>query len=115
VSDSPPIGNEATRFGSEQRPGGAPVGNQNARKGTRWRNAIEAAIEQWARDKGLKTGNDALRELACSLLKAVASGDINAARELGDRLDGKVKQEVEHSGSMGVIVYKPDADDAELG
>lgn len=105
-----------TRIGTERGPKmGAPFGNQNGRKGFRWRHAIESAIDQWAKDKGLNGSDAALESLARCLLKAVAAGDISAVRELGDRLDGKPKQTVEHEGSVGISIYKPDVDDAELG
>jgi len=106
-----------TRFGTEggSKKTGAPFGNQNAKKVYRWRNAIEAALDDWAAHKGVSTSDLALRDLARSLLAAVAAGDIMAVRELGDRLDGKPKQVVEHEGNVGIAIYKPDADDAELG
>lgn len=43
----------------------------------------------------------ALDELAAKLLDAVANGDLGAIKELGDRIDGKPKQQVELSGEDG--------------
>jgi len=114
MSNSNP--NPETRIGAERGPKtGAPFGNHNAKKVFRWRNAINAALEDWAINQQMRDGDAALKSLASSLLVAVAAGDISAVRELGDRLDGKPKQVVEHEGSVGIAVYKPDADDAELG
>jgi hypothetical protein len=94
---------------------GAPFGNHNAKKVFRWRNAIDAALEDWAKKKNLPDSDAALKTLAGKLLAAVARSDMAAVRELGDRLDGKPKQVVEHEGNVGIAVYKPDRDDAELG
>lgn len=66
-----------------------------------------------AKKKGLVDSETALMGIAAQLLAAALKKDIAAMRELGDRLDGKANQKVEHSG--GVAIYKPDADDAELG
>lgn len=109
-----------TRIGQPRGPapgpkpgGGAPKGSQNAAQPGRWRKAIERALENMAKQKGLVSGEYALDGIAMALLKASMKGDMNALRELGNRLDGLPKQEIEHSG--GVTVYKPNADDAELG
>jgi len=99
-------------LGPKPRP---PLGNHNAAKPFKWRRAIDAALEDWAKNKKLESAEIALMKLAGELLKAVARGDMTAVRELGDRLDGKPKQTVEHEGSVGIAIYKPDADDAELG
>ena len=60
---------------------GAPLGNQNARKGKSWLDAlrIEIAIDDGAR----------LQKAACQLLNKAAEGDLPAIKELADRLDGK--------------------------
>lgn len=66
----------------------APVGNQNAAKGRRWRNAIEKALER----RSKASGQEALVELADKLLEAAENGEAWALRELGDRYDGKPAQ-----------------------
>jgi hypothetical protein len=67
---------------------GAPLGNQNAQKrNRRWREALERAIIQ---DDG-----DRLRKIAEKLLNMAAAGDIQAIKELGNRLDGAVAQQIE--------------------
>lgn len=69
---------------------GAPLGNQNAAKGRLWAAAINRALEKRANGDKVK----ALEELAERLLLQAESGDLQALKELGDRLDGKPKQTV---------------------
>jgi hypothetical protein len=69
----------------------APIGNQNAARGRLWRAAIERALE--ARSSKLEQKN-ALDELAEVLLEQAAQGDMQALKELGDRLDGKPAQAI---------------------
>lgn len=70
--------------------GGAPIGNQNARKGREWRQAIDRALEI----RGNGDRSKALDALAEKLLKKVDEGDIAAIKEFGDRIDGKAPQSV---------------------
>lgn len=63
---------------------GAPLGNQNARKGKSWADALRAEI---AIDDGVR-----LQKAACQLLNKAAEGDLSAIKELADRLDGKAIQ-----------------------
>lgn len=72
----------------------APIGNQNAAKAKVWHGAIMRALEKRGGGDRIK----ALDELAEKLLEAVANGDLGAIKELGDRIDGKPKQQVEVSG-----------------
>lgn len=54
-----------------------------------WRDAIrKAALEQAEGKRGPKK----LEMAARALVRAAISGDVSAAREMGDRLDGKVPQ-----------------------
>ncbi len=64
--------------------GGAPKGNQNARKGTLWRNAIMRAVS--------KDDYKPLNACAEALVAKAMEGDIPALKEVGDRLDGKAHQ-----------------------
>lgn len=73
---------------------GAPLGNQNNVKGGRWKAAIERALENRSRAKQI----EALDELAEKLLAACDSGDLQALKELGDRLDGKPSQAITGEG-----------------
>ena len=73
---------------------GAPEGNQNSSlDNLLWANTIRRAVVQ---ADGAK-----LRAIADKLIEKAAEGDIQAIKELGDRLDGKVAQAVELSGSGG--------------
>ena len=63
---------------------GAPFGNQNARKGKSWLEALRLEI---AVDDGVR-----LQKAACQLLNKAAEGDLSAIKELADRLDGKSLQ-----------------------
>lgn len=67
---------------------GAPEGNTNAAKGTRWRHAIDTALANRCKSDGQK----ALVAIAEAMLEKAAAGDMTAIKELGDRIDGKVAQ-----------------------
>jgi len=72
----------------------APAGNQNAAKAKVWHGAIVRALRKRSKTDQL----EALDDLAEQLLDKVASGDITALKELGDRLDGKPAQGVTVGG-----------------
>ena len=72
---------------------GAPIGNLNAAKEKKWYEALDRAIKQ---DEGQR-----LRAAAEKLLDLAAAGESWAVKELGDRLDGKPKQQTEISGPDG--------------
>lgn len=67
----------------------APVGNQNAAKGKVWHGAIMRALKKRSKTDQL----EALDEIAEKLIDACSAGDLPALKELGDRLDGKPKQD----------------------
>ena len=71
--------------------GGAPKGNTYAAKGSRWRDAIERALSKRCKSDGIK----ALDNLAEVFLAKCEEGDLQALKELGDRLDGKSKQAID--------------------
>lgn len=71
--------------------GGAPKGNNNAGKNKPWQDVLRRAMLQDDRQR--------LRQAAEMLLDKAAEGDLNAIKELADRLDGKSKQAVEHTGA----------------
>lgn len=73
---------------------GAPVGNQNAAKAKVWHAAIMRALDKRGAGDRLK----ALDELAGKLLDLVATGDLAALKEFGDRMDGKPAQSVTVAG-----------------
>jgi hypothetical protein len=74
--------------------GGAPIGNNNAAKGSEWRDAIHYELARIGRDI---EGDDpayrkGLRQCAAEFIKAAQSGEMWALKELGDRTDGKSPQ-----------------------
>jgi hypothetical protein len=70
----------------------APTGNANAVKKKRFSEVLERAL---LTDDGAK-----LRALAERLIAIAEGGDLAAIREIIDRLEGKPRQAVEHSGRM---------------
>jgi hypothetical protein len=70
----------------------APIGNQNALKKRRFTEVLERAL---LTDDGAK-----LRALADTLIAMAEGGDLGAIRDIFDRLEGKPRQAVEHSGRM---------------
>lgn len=77
---------------------GAPVGNKNATKNKPWADALNRAIVQ---SDGAK-----LRAIADRLIEKAAEGDIQAIKELGDRLDGKAIQTTDMNvrGSLTAVL-----------
>lgn len=75
----------------------AAPGNQYAAKDKLWRAAIVRALEQRSRVSQV----EALDVLAEKLLALCDQGDFAAFKELGDRIDGKPKQQIEASGEGG--------------
>ena len=64
---------------------GAPEGNNNAGKNKPWAEAIRKAATQDPKK---------LSKIAENLLTMAAGGDIQAMKEIGDRLDGKPHQTI---------------------
>jgi hypothetical protein len=65
-----------------------------------WRDAIrKAALEQAEAKRGPKK----LELAARALVNAAITGDVSAAKEMGDRLDGKVPQAVTGEGGTGPV------------
>lgn len=67
---------------------GAPVGNQNAANGKKWRAAIDRALSA----RSAVDGKEALDQAAKALIDQAIAGEQWAVKELGDRLDGKPSQ-----------------------
>ena len=77
-------------------------GNTLAAKDRRWTAAINRALEKRSRKEGI----DALDELAEKFLDMVeAAEDIQAFRELGNRLEGQPTVRAEVTGADGGPVY----------
>lgn len=71
---------------------GAPQGNTNSSKNNRlWANTIKRALAQG--------DGETLRRIADKLLEKASEGDLQAIKELGNRLDGMPTQE--HTGADG--------------
>ena len=92
---------------------GAPLGSSNGAKSRIVEQALIRAIKQ----RDFEAGDGiTLRKIAESLIDRAIAGDLMAFKELADRLDGKPKQQLEHSGTDGgalvlqVITGVPAAD-----
>ncbi len=75
----------------------APAGNQYAAKDKLWRAAIMRALEKRSRVSQV----EALDQIADKLIEACMTADLPALKELGDRIDGKPKQQIEATGEGG--------------
>ena len=67
---------------------GAPIGNQNGRKGKAWFDALRKECVQ----------RDALADIAKVVVDKAIAGEAWAIAEIGNRLDGKPAQSLEVSG-----------------
>jgi hypothetical protein len=76
---------------------GAPLGNKNNKKNQYWSDALRKYIAQNPSD---------LAEAAQAIFTKAKEGDINAIKEIGDRLEGKAIQRVEGSGEDGAFITK---------
>jgi hypothetical protein len=72
--------------------GGAPSGNQNAKKGKAWADAIRRAVREKYEGEDYEAK---LAQLARKLVDAADDGDMAALKEVGDRHDGKAHQSVD--------------------
>lgn len=77
---------------------GAPQGNQNAVKGSEWKQAIKRAL---AHESG-KTFREGLDICAKKFIESAKAGDPWAMRELGDRVDGKAAQSIDVTGELSI-------------
>jgi len=85
----------------------APLGNKNAIKAKPWGDAINRAL---LANKGKK-----LRALADRLIDRALEGDVAALKEVGDRVDGKVPQQLDHGNAPnGPFLLQVTATDANL-
>ena len=72
---------------------GAPLGNTNNTKNRLWRQALDKRLKEY--NKGSDSTAEhywALQEIADKLIELAIGGDMQAIREMGDRIDGKVAQ-----------------------
>ena len=77
---------------------GAPLGNQNARKGKVWADGIRRAIRENVDGEDFEAK---VATLARAVVLKALEGDQQAYKEIGDRLDGRPAQALEHSGPDG--------------
>ena len=70
-------------------PAGAPLGNQNAKKGRLFEQAFIRAIKQRDLDAG---DGETLRKIADKMLDLALGGDVSSFREARDTVDGKTEQ-----------------------
>ena len=92
--------------------GGAQPGNQNAKKGKLFYDALRIALVQEDRKS--------LRKITDKLVKAAEEGDAWAVKEIMDRMDGKPVQSTEITGADGglfetlstvnIVLKKPNGD-----
>ena len=96
-----------------QNLGGAPIGNDNAKKGKEFLSALRRALARKASATDYRRGLD---EIADRLVTAGYASEMWAIKEIADREDGKAKQQTEITGEEGgpvvarierVIVDKP--------
>lgn len=80
---------------------GAPFGNTNGTKNRPWAEAINRAL--------LAEDGKKLRALADKIIDRALEGDVSALKEVGDRVDGKPAQELQHSGDVHVSISPTDA------
>jgi len=68
------------------------IGNKNARRAKECRDALKYVLEN-STYTGIKKGQ-ALRAIANKLVEMGLDGDMQAIKEIGDRLDGRPAQEI---------------------
>jgi hypothetical protein len=94
---------------------GAPVGNQNARVGREWREALRRAMAHKAEGDYRQT----LDQIASVVIDKALEGEVQAWQEIANREDGKPAQGITLSGDENaplvtrierVIVHATDKD-----
>lgn len=70
---------------------GGQLGNQNAAKGKRFASALETRIAEL----------NAMPAIVEALITEAMTGNMAAIKEIGDRLDGKPKQQLDIGGQDG--------------
>lgn len=78
----------------------AGTANSGRRQEKPFRDALMMAIADAGEDR------KALRAVAARLLKKAEEGDMNAIKELADRVDGKVPQGLDHSGHIDINPFQ---------
>jgi hypothetical protein len=76
-----------------------------------WANALRLAVMRESDEPDPNDGRKKLQYInviANKMVEAARGGDVQAIREIGDRLDGKPAQAIENTGSLTVYLAKPD-------
>jgi hypothetical protein len=98
-------GEKSNRWRLSQVAGGAPRGNHNAVKGKRWQEALIKVLAQYeSKEAGIEMGQ-ALERIAKKVVELALLGDKDSWQEIGNRLDGKPAQALEHSGVDGAPLH----------
>ena len=71
---------------------GAPLGNENAAKGRRWRDALNKALARYSNPARQVSAGEALDKIAHNVVDAAVKGDKACIDEIATRLDGKAPQ-----------------------
>lgn len=84
--------------------GGQP-GNQNATKNKMWRDALDKRLRDYNKGKGDSKVEHywALQQIADKLIEAALDGDMQAIKEIGDRVDGKAVQAIANDPDSGPL------------
>ncbi len=72
----------------------APLGNQNATKNKLWRDALDKRLRDFNKGDSKVQQYWALQAIADKLIEAALEGDMQAIKEIGDRIDGKSVQAI---------------------
>ncbi len=70
----------------------APIRNQNARKAREWKDVLKYTLDNFE-GSAIERGK-VLRGIATRLIEKALDGDMQAIKEIGDRLDGKPTQAI---------------------
>lgn len=71
---------------------GAPIGNKNSTKGKEWRDALQRAMATRSKGAGWRV---TLEKIADKVIELAEGGDLVAAKEIADRMDGKPHQAIQ--------------------
>jgi len=79
---------------------GWPAGNKFAANDRRWKKAIENALDKKSKAEGIQ----ALEALAEKLIELALAGNLDALKELGNRIEGKSLQHIDAQVDGGLTV-----------
>lgn len=104
-------GNANSGNGTDRRGGGSIRKNISGPKSDKiWADAIRMAVHRYHEERGpdgKKKKTRYLNLLADKLVEKGAAGDVNALKEIADRLDGKAPQYMEMAGKDGAPLAQP--------